>query len=327
MDQFVRAENLRKYFPVERSALERFLSRSREFVRAVDGVTFSIARGNILTLAGESGSGKTTTGKIMVRLIEPTQGHVFLAGTDLTRLKGDELRKLRRRLQMIFQDPYASLDPRQKVGDAISGPLKIHGLATASERKRLALEMLEKVGLTPAEEFFRLYPRAMSGGQRQRVAIARAMILRPEFVVADEPVSMIDVSLRASLLELMVRLKEELDLTYLFITHDLAVAKDISDVVAIMYIGEIVEMASKEDLYLKPMHPYTTCLLSAIPVPDPDASSHRIIPKGEIPSAVNPPLGCRFSPRCPFAQPVCSEKHPELEHMGGGHFVACFFPR
>jgi len=327
MDEIARAENLRKYFPVQRSAIERMLSRSREFVRAVDGVTFSIARGNILTLAGESGSGKTTTGKMMARLVEPTEGRVFLADTDLTRLGGEDLRKLRRRIQMIFQDPYASLDPRQRIGDAVSAPLKVHGLATASERKRLALEMLEKVGLTPAEEFFRLYPRMMSGGQRQRVAIARAMILHPEFVVADEPVSMIDVSLRASLLELMVKLKEELDLTYLFITHDLAVAKDISDTVAIMYLGEIVEMARKEDLYEKPMHPYTICLLSAIPVPDPEAGSHAMIPKGEIPSAVNPPPGCRFSPRCPFAQPICSEKHPDLEAMGRGHLVACFFPR
>ncbi len=327
MDEVARAQDLRKYYPVQRSALERFLSRSREFVKAVDGVTFGMTEGCVLTLAGESGSGKTTTGKMMVGLIEPTEGQVFLHGTDLTNLKKHELRKLRRKMQMIFQDPYASLDPRQKIGDAVSEPLKIHGLESAPDRKRLVLEMLEKVGLTPPEEFYSLYPRMMSGGQRQRVAIARAMILHPDFVVADEPVSMIDVSLRASVLELMLKLKKELDLTYLFITHDLAVAKDISDAIAIMYVGEIVEIASKEELYTKPRHPYTISLLSAVPVPDPDTEPHRLIPKGEIPSTVNPPAGCRFHPRCPFVQPVCSKDHPKLEDMGSGHLAACFFPR
>lgn len=327
MNEFVKVVSLKKYFPVQKGALERLASRTRDYVRAVDGVTFTIEKGRVMTLAGESGSGKTTTGKMILRLVEPTEGHVFLGGTDVASMKGETLRKYRRRMQMIFQDPYASLDPRQKIGDAVSEPLRVHGISNSSERRQLAIQMLQKVGLTPPDDFFNLYPRNMSGGQRQRVAIARAIILHPDLVVADEPVSMIDVSLRASILELMLKLKAEFDLTYLFVTHDLAVAKEISDTVAIMYMGEIVEIASKEELYTKPTHPYTICLLSAVPVPDPDNVSHRIVPKGEISSVVHPPPGCRFNPRCPFAQAVCNEKHPDLQEMREGHSVACFFPQ
>jgi peptide/nickel transport system ATP-binding protein len=327
LNEFVNVVNLKKYFPVQKGALERLVSRTRDYVRAVDGVTFTIEKGRVMTLAGESGSGKTTTGRMILRLVEPTEGHVFLGGTDVTSMKGETLRKYRRRMQMIFQDPYASLDPRQKIGDAVSDPLRVHGISNSSERRQLALQMLQKVGLTPPDDFFNLYPRNMSGGQRQRVAIARAIILHPDLVVADEPVSMIDVSLRASILELMLKLKAEFDLTYLFVTHDLAVAKEISDTIAIMYMGEIVEIASKEELYAKPTHPYTNCLLSAVPVPNPDYVSHRIVPKGEISSVVRPPPGCRFNPRCPFAQAVCSDKHPGLEEIREGHSVACLFPQ
>ncbi len=327
MDAFVRIVGLKKYFPVQKGALQRLVSRARDYVRAVDDVSFTIEKGRVMTLAGESGCGKTTTGKTILRLVEPTEGHVFLGGTDVTTMKREALRIFRRRMQMIFQDPYASLDPRQRIGDAVSDPLRIHGISNASERRQLGLQMLEKVGLTPPSDFFDLYPRNMSGGQRQRVAIARAIILHPDLVVADEPVSMIDVSLRSSILELMTKLKEEFDLTYLFITHDLAVAKEISDTIAIMYMGEIVEIASREELYTKPLHPYTICLLSAVPVPDPDNVSQGLIAKGEISSAINPPSGCRFSPRCPFAQPLCTAKHPDLEKIREGHSVACFFPQ
>ncbi|MEM3578588.1 MAG: ABC transporter ATP-binding protein [Candidatus Bathyarchaeia archaeon] len=321
--EIVKVENLKKYFPVEKSFLEKLLTRTRNFVRAVDDVTFSVRKGEVFTLAGESGCGKTTTGKLILRLIPPTSGKVFFKNQEITNLKPEELRLLRRKMQIIFQDPYASFNPRMKIGDAVGHPLEIHGLASGEEKRKRVLAMLERVGLTPPEQFVELYPHQLSGGQRQRAAMARSLILDPEFIVADEPVSMIDVSLRTTIIDLMLDLKRELQLTYLFITHDLAVAKYISDRIAIMYLGKIVEMGEKEEIFSNPLHPYTQALLSAIPVPNPERKRKAMELKGEVPSAVKIPTGCRFHPRCPFAEKICKEKEPELIAAASGHFVSC----
>lgn len=321
--EILRVENLKKYFPVEKSFLEKLLARTRNFVRAVDGVTFSVLRGEVFTLAGESGCGKTTTGKIILGLIPPTSGRIFFKDREITSLKPEELRLLRRKIQIIFQDPYASFNPRMKIGDAVGHPLEIHGMASGEEKGKRVLSMLERVGLTPPEKFMELYPHQLSGGQRQRAAIARSLILNPEFIVADEPVSMIDVSLRTTIIDLMLDLKKELQLTYLFITHDLAVAKYISDRIAIMYLGKIVEMGSKDEIFSNPLHPYTQALLSAIPVPNPERKRKTIELKGEVPSAIKIPTGCRFHPRCPFTKKICMEEEPELRIISTDHFVAC----
>jgi len=324
VSEIVKVEHLKKYFPVQKSFLEQLFTRKLSYVKAVDDVTFSIKKGEIFTLAGESGCGKTTTGRLILKLATPTSGKIYFDSADVTNLKGEKLRLIRRRMQMIFQDPYASLNPRMKIGDAVGHPLEIHGLAKGEEKKRMVLEVLEKVGLTPPDQFINLFPHQLSGGQRQRVALARSIILKPEFIVADEPVSMIDVSLRTTIIDLMLTLRKELGLTYLFITHDLAVAKYISDRIAIMYLGRIIELGSRATLFLKPMHPYTQALLSAIPVPNPERKRKPVELAGEVPSPINMPSGCRFHPRCPYQKDICRKKEPKLKEIEREHFVECF---
>ena len=327
MGNILEVTNLIKYFPVEKSFLDKLLTSQKSFVHAVDDISFSVNRGDILGLVGESGSGKSTTGRICLKLTEPTPGTLVFDGVELSKLRGEDLRIFRRNMQMIFQDPTASLSPRIKVGEAIRHALSFQGLGTQSEQTERTRAMLDRVGLKPSNNFYARYPHQLSGGQRQRVVIARALVLNPKFVVADEPIAMVDVSVRAQILELMLELKREFDLTYLFITHDLAMANYVCHSIAIMYLGKIVEIGPKEEVFKRPLHPYTLALLSSIPVPDPKAKLERLIPKGEIPSPINPPKGCRFHPRCPYSQSVCSEREPQLEEMGPNHHAACFFPR
>jgi peptide/nickel transport system ATP-binding protein len=322
-ENLVEVRGLKKWFPVEKSFIERLVTRQRQFVHAVDGIDFEIRRGEVFGLAGESGSGKTTTGRLILRLVEPTEGSIAFDGVSLTSLSKEEMRRMRQRMQVIFQDPFASMNPRMKTGDAIGHALEIHGIAHGAAKREMVISLMEKVGLTPATTLYDKYPHQLSGGQRQRVVIARALIMTPEMVVADEPIAMADVSVRALLLELMIRLKEELELTYLFITHDLATAKYICDRIAIMYLGLICEMGTLGQVYRDPQHPYTQALLAAVPVPDPHARRTAPMPTGEIPSPINPPPGCRFHPRCPSAKEMCSREEPHLIEVESGHFVAC----
>ncbi|MFQ6066782.1 MAG: ABC transporter ATP-binding protein [bacterium] len=309
-------KNLKKYFLTGRGMFSR-----KEMVRAVDGVSFSIKKGETLGLVGESGCGKTTTGKLILRLLEPTDGEVLFDNEEIFTLDKLRMKKLRRKMQIIFQDPFASLDPRKTVGYTISEPLKIHGIAQRTARLEKTLELAEKVGLTA--EQVRRYPHEFSGGQRQRIGIARALAVNPDFVVADEPVSALDVSIQAQIINLMMDLQEEFDLTYLFIAHDLSVVKHASDRVAIMYLGKIVELASKDELFKRPQHPYTQALLSANPIPNPKSSRKQIILEGDVPSPINLPPGCRFHTRCSYVRPICRENEPELKDIGSGHLAAC----
>jgi oligopeptide/dipeptide ABC transporter ATP-binding protein len=311
-DELVRVRGLFKHFPV---------AGSDEVVRAVDGVTFEIYEGETLGLVGESGCGKSTVGRCLLRLIEPTRGEVRFRDRDVLSLSGKDLRALRREMQIIFQDPYASLNPRLRVRDIVAEPLVVHGVGEKSERKERVAELLRKVGLDP--DYMNRYPHEFSGGQRQRIGIARALALNPKLIVADEPVSALDVSVQAQVINLLEDLQSEFRLTYFFISHGLAVVEHISDRVAVMYLGRIVEIASAADLYARPMHPYTRALLSAIPVPDPTRHRERIVLHGDVPTPINPPPGCRFHTRCPEAVPECSQIDPDLREVAPNHSVAC----
>src|SRR2546430_3919536 len=297
-------QDLVKHFPVNLSIVQRALL-GNVAVHAVDGVSFSLQEGEILGLVGESGSGKTTVGRTVLRLLEPSQGTIRFRGTDITHLKEKTLRPMRRKMQMIFQDPHAALNPAMTIGQSIADPLIIHESAEANEARTTALRMMTEVGLAPAEQLYGKYPADLSGGQKQRAVIARAMILNPELIVADEPVAMLDMSIRAKILELLLDLRRRYPLAFLFITHDLATAKFLCDRIAIMYLGRIVETGPSATIFRDPKHPYTRALIAAVPIPDPRRRARKVLPKGEVPDAVNPPMGCRFHPRCPAVLPTC----------------------
>ena len=317
----VQVRDLSKHFPIGGGLF------GGQTVRAVDGVSFDIRTGETLGLVGESGCGKSTLGRLLVQLLPVTTGHVLFKGIDLVALKGERLRRMRQEMQMIFQDPYGSLNPRMTVGEIIAEPLRNFGVTRALDRRRRVGEVMRLCGLSPS--FINRYPHEFSGGQRQRVGIARALALNPSFIVADEPISALDTSIQAQIVNLLDELQDRFRLTYLFIAHDLSVVRHLSDRVAVMYLGKIVEIGNSRVLYQRPQHPYTKALLSSIPIPDPDleASRRPILLKGEIPSPVNPPRGCRFHTRCPIAQlPVCAERDPPLVDDGRGHLAACHFP-
>jgi len=320
-DPLVEVRNLKKYFPIRQGLLQRETGR----VHAVDDVTFAVREGETLGLVGESGCGKSTLGRTIVRLLEPTAGSVTFEGRDISSLGPRRLRPLRREMQMVFQDPYASLNPRKRVGSIIGTPLKIHGVEK-SERRQRVQELLETVGLSP--EHYNRFPHEFSGGQRQRIGVARALALRPKLVVADEPVSALDVSIQSQMLNLLDDLQQEFHLTYIFIAHDLGVVRHVSNRIAVMYLGKLVELAPAEDLYQRPIMPYTEALLSAVPIPDPDLSHQRerIVLEGDVPSPINPPSGCRFHPRCRYMTDICREVEPPLADYGNGHLAACHHP-
>lgn len=317
-ETLVEVNNLVKYFPVRAGLLQRVVNH----VKAVDDVSFAVRQGETLGLVGESGCGKTTVGRTMLRLVEPTSGAVKFDGRDVFSMKPQELKTVRRDMQIIFQDPYASLDPRVPIGESVMEGLHIHKIGTPKERVDIMLETLKKVGL---EDYHaRRYPHEFSGGQRQRIGIARALALRPRFIICDEPVSALDVSIQSQVLNILKDLQAEFGLTYLFIAHNLSVVEHVSSRVAVMYLGKMVELTSREELFRNPMHPYTQALMSAIPVPNPRLKRDRIILKGDVPSPLNPPKGCRFHPRCPWAIEICSQEEPQFKELLPNHWVACW---
>ncbi len=315
----LRVENLKKYFPINRGIFQRHVGD----VKAVDSVSFDVHRGETLGLVGESGCGKTTTGRTIIRLYEPTAGRVDFLGHDMALLKGEALRQIRQKMQMIFQDPYASLNPRMSVFSIVGEPLEVFHIAAGEERKDRVAELLELVGLNP--DFMRRYPHEFSGGQRQRIGLARALALNPDLIICDEPISALDVSIQAQVVNLLEDLQEKLGLTYVFIAHDLSMVRHISNRVAVMYLGKIVELTDRDTLYSNPQHPYTQALLSAVPVPDPvvEEKRHRIILEGDLPSPANPPKGCNFNTRCPKVFDTCFEVEPDMVEIAPGHFCAC----
>ncbi len=316
----VEVKELRMWFPITQGII---LQHRVGEIKAVDGLTFTIRKGETLGLVGESGCGKSTTGRAILQLYRPTDGQVTFDGTELTTLKGEALRKMRRRMQMIFQDPYASLNPRMTVGNIVGEPLEVHNILKGKERRERVQELLEVVGLNPY--FVNRYPHEFSGGQRQRIGVARALAVQPDFIVCDEPISALDVSIQAQIINLLEDLQSKFGLTYLFIAHDLSVVRHISDRIAVMYLGKIVELTTRDELYNNPLHPYTKALLSAVPIPDPvvEEKRRRIILEGDVPSPANPPSGCHFRTRCSLATEQCAEQDPEWRDVGADHWVAC----
>ncbi len=318
MEELLSISDLKVHFPIKKGLFSRTVGR----VYAVDGISFNLRRGETVGLVGESGCGKTTTGMAILRLIEPTSGTVVFDGMDTSQMTKSNLRSLRRQMQIIFQDPYSSLNPRMTVNQIIGDPMDIHGVYRGREREERIAYLLEKVGLTPEQG--RRYPHEFSGGQRQRIGVARALALNPQLIIGDEPVSALDVSIQAQIINLLIDLQEEFQLSYIIIAHDLAVVEHLCDRIAVMYLGKIVELASYRDLYTDPKHPYTQALLSAVPVTDPRKARERVILKGDVPSPINPPPGCHFHPRCSHRMEPCDKTEPVLKDLGGEHYVACY---
>jgi oligopeptide transport system ATP-binding protein len=319
-EKLLEVKDLKMWFPIFRGILQRHVAD----VKAVDGINFDVYKGETLGLVGESGCGKSTTGRAILQLYRPTDGEVLFEGKNLPDIKGNDLRQMRRQMQMIFQDPYASLNPRMTVGSIVGEPLEVHNIGDRASRLERVRELLMVVGLNPY--FINRYPHEFSGGQRQRIGVARALAVNPSFIVCDEPISALDVSIQAQIINLLEDLQEKLGLTYLFIAHDLSVVRHISNRIAVMYLGKIMELADRDELYRNPMHPYSQALLSAVPIPDPaiEQKRKRIILEGDVPSPVNPPKGCHFCTRCPKVMDICREQEPEFRDYGGGHFVACW---
>ena len=321
----LKVENLTKWFPLTKGLFDVALSRGKiRNVRAVDDVSFEVRRHEVFGLVGETGSGKSTIAKLILRLMEPTGGKIFFDNRDIFDMNKEEEKAFRREVQMIFQDPFASLNPRKKIFEIVSTPMKVHKWGTPTERKEKVAELLNTVGLTPPQDMMERYPHELSGGQRQRVGIARALVFTPKLIVADEPVSALDVSIQAQVLNLLNDVKRELGTTYLLVAHDLAVIRHMSDTIAILYLGELCELSSKEDLFKSPHHPYTKALLACVPVPDPDFRREKMAIEGELPSPIDVPTGCRFNTRCPFAKKACYKEQPNMTEVSKGHFVACY---